>query len=43
MRITLLTITPLDEKWENYRGDFITRKIQKLRSASKLLEQEFKE
>jgi hypothetical protein len=43
MKITLLTITPLNEKWENSRGDFITRKIQKLRSASKLLEQEFKE
>jgi hypothetical protein len=42
LRITLLIITPLNEKWGNSRGDFITRKIQKMRGASKLLEQEFK-
>lgn len=43
MRTTFLTITPLTEKWENSRGDFIMRKIRKMRGATKLFQQEFKE
>jgi hypothetical protein len=42
MRTTFLTITPLNEKWENSRGDLITRKIQKMKGAAKLFQQEFK-
>jgi hypothetical protein len=43
MRTTLLTITPLNKKWENSRGDFIMRRIQKMRGVAKLFQQEFKE
>ncbi len=39
MKTTLLTITPLNEKWENSRGDFIIRKIQKMRGVVKLFQQ----